>query len=148
MYNIKLAETHYKYNRFETMSRRRAAHYISAPQPSSVLVEAVLELAQMDMFSGCWRTMDDVARIIHAVYELPTTMVLTAEHLQTQLSKDACTASSVDSRDVNSTGIFRDHYQTLLKEQSTKKSRKVRSMSSWDLSAQASPWSEVVPRSS
>ena len=92
------------------MSRRRGAHKISPPQPSTVVVEILLMMAELDEFAGSWKTMDDVARIIQSIYELPHSMKITSELINSQLCKDPCTASSVDSRDMNSTGIFRDHY--------------------------------------
>jgi hypothetical protein len=100
---------------------------VTTPQPSSVVVEVLLEMAKIDALSRCWRTMDDIARIIQAIYDLPPALELTSEHIQSQLTRDACTASTVDSWSSNNTGIYRDKYRVRVKEQSTtNRSRPVR----------------------
>ena len=99
------------------MSSRRAAHLIQQPEASTALVEAFLALSEIDVLGGAWRTMDDVARIIHSIYRLPSTTKLTTEFIWCELSKDPCTISAVDSWSINSTGIFRDKY--MQREQST-----------------------------
>jgi hypothetical protein len=53
------------------MSRSRRCESSRAACASTALVMALLELAKIDEFCGIWRSVDDVARIINAVFDLP-----------------------------------------------------------------------------
>ena len=67
-------------------------------------------MAQVDKFSDTWRTVNDIARMMHASLDLPHTIQLTGANISQALSKDLCTKDVIDSRDFNSTGVFRDTY--------------------------------------
>ena len=59
------------------MSRRDIAKIRTLPEPSTVIGEAILCMAQVDEFSGTWRSMNDIARMMHASFDLTRTIQLT-----------------------------------------------------------------------
>ena len=92
------------------MSRHDVTKIRDTPEPSTVLVEALLHVALLDAFCDTWMPIDDYCSIIHASFDLPRTtkILLTGNLLKEHLSRDALTKSCVDSRQPNTTGIFRD----------------------------------------
>jgi len=92
------------------MSRRDIAKIRTLPEPSTVIGEAILCMAQVDEFSGTWRSMNDIARMMHASFDLPRTIQLTGWSINRALSNDVRTKHMIDSRDLNCTGVFRDSY--------------------------------------
>ena len=78
----------------------------------SPVVRALLILAKMDEFNRLWRTVEDVARIIQSVFDLPRTLKneLSTPLIGSHLSTDALTKESVDLRG-NDIGIFCNEFQ-------------------------------------
>ena len=93
------------------MSRRNAAGAYGAPKASSPLVKALLSVASFEAVPLAWRPIDDVVDIIHTMYNLPRTMVVTSALLNQQVMVDRAINACVDSRDFNFCGVFRDKFK-------------------------------------
>ena len=91
------------------MSTRRRGGLMETLRPSTPVVCALFQLAEINYYADEWRTVDDIGRFIKDFYSLPRTAKMTGEVINRQLSQDAATASC-DSSNFNSSGIFRKKY--------------------------------------